>query len=217
MLVLVAAILTVTLPLLLIHNLGTSTKVTPNHTASTDVAEPQFQQALELLRSVEANEKEVLPTVTPPPSPTATSENPSEKEDIVQPTPEDPTGQIVVPDHVEEPDQAAEADQVVENVWITFYDCTQEGFCPGDITASGAPLETESGTLYAACDTNYWPFGTEIRVLGNPNDERVWTCLDTGGLVIGPNHWDFWFYKHEDGENYIAELGSDVATIQIVA
>lgn len=210
MLVLVA-VLAVTLPLLLIHNLGTNTKVTPNHTVSTDVAEPRFQQALELLRSVEASEKEVLPTATPPPSPTPTGENPSEKENIVQPTPQPPTGQVV------ESDQTAEAGQIVENVWITFYDCTQEGFCPGDITASGTPLETETGTLYAACDTNYWPFGTEIRVLGDSNDERVWTCLDRGALVIGPNHWDFWFYKHEDGEDYIAELGSDVATIQIVA
>lgn len=187
--------------LLLLSNSSTDTKVTPNHTTLTDMVEYQHEirRALAFLRSTEHHRKEVTRTPTPLPSPTPKGGKLSLKEDKINTSLTTSTGPIV------------------ENVWITFYDCTLEGFCPveegGNYTASGTPLK--KGALYAACDPNYWPFGTKIKILEDPN-EYVWTCVDTGSLVIGPTHWDVWFYKHDDGRNYLAQLGSDTTTVQLI-
>lgn len=187
--------------ILLITFQNTNTEVTPNHTTSTGMVETQGEiiRALNRFGSMEFKRRGASQTPTPSPNPTPLGIGSSDEEIKVNTNPIISSG------------------QTVENTWITFYDCTTEGFCPieegGNHTASGTPLE--KGKLYAACDTNYWPFGTRIKILEDPTG-YVWTCVDTGNLIIGPAHWDVWFYDNDGGKKYLAQLGSDTVTIQIV-
>ena len=104
------------------------------------------------------------------------------------------------------------AGQTIQGAWITHFDCLVEGNC-GSYTASGTYLEI--GGQYAACDTDYWEFGTQMTIVGDPNG-YVWTCVDTGSAVKGPAHWDVWFYDPADGWKYLQEIGGDKATIIIL-
>ena len=174
---------------------NTTTKVTPNYPTSTDVVDNQHEisRALALLRSAESRGKEVVLTPTPSPSPTpvATPALPALKEEVnpsVSPLAKEPTGQKIA------------------GVLLTYYDCDTEGYC--GVTKSGVLLQ--KGGRYAACDSNYWPFGTRMIIVGDPN-QYIWTCVDTGSAVIGPAHWDVWFYNQADGKDYLKTVGTTVA------
>ena len=178
---------------------NTNTKVTPNYPTSTDVVDNQHEisRALALLRSAESRGKEVVLTPTPSPSPTpvATPALPALKEEVnpsVSPLAKEPTGQEIA------------------GVLLTYYDCDTEGYC--GVTKSGVSLQ--KGGRYAACDPNYWPFGTRMIIVGDPN-QYIWTCVDTGSAVIGPAHWDVWFYNQADGKDYLKTVGTTV-TIKIL-
>lgn len=61
---------------------------------------------------------------------------------------------------------------------ITVYSCvgdTTGAYCPGDTTASGAPLATG----IAACGPS-WPFGTVFRFV---DTGQTVVCADRGGMV----------------------------------
>ena len=178
---------------------NTTTKVTPNYPTSTDVVDNQHEisRALALLRSAESRGKEVVPAPTPSPSPTpvATPALPALEEEVnpsVSPLAKEPTGQEIA------------------GVLITYYNCDTEGYC--GVTKSGVSLQ--KGGRYAACDPNYWPFGTRMIIVGDPN-QYIWTCVDTGSAVIGSAHWDVWFYNQADGEAYLKTVGT-TATIKIL-
>ncbi|OGY25985.1 MAG: hypothetical protein A2Z24_02620 [Candidatus Woykebacteria bacterium RBG_16_44_10] len=193
-----------------------NTKVTPNHTTSTDaVATTTADRVFSL--GVENQRKEVSPTPNPPPIPTP-EPTVAPQQEVVTPV---PTIEVTTPQPVEAastnlPLPVGEGPgQTVEGVWITFYDCDVEGYCTA--TASGVTLKeggAEQKTRYAACDPNYWPYGTRMTIVGDPN-EYEWICIDTGSAVVGPAHWDVWFYSQADGEAYLDTLGTTV-TIEIL-
>jgi len=225
LLVLVAAILL--LPA--IPNPSTNTKVTPKVATWTDVVETQgeINRDLAYLVRAESERKEVTPTPTPPPSPTPEAtlapEESEPSEEIEAAGEIRPQGEVEPQGETEPPTEIAPLEetnitsvlsdgQIIEGAWITHFDCDIEGNCEGH-TASGTYL-TEGGP-FAACDTDYWPFGTKMTIVGDPNG-YVWVCVDVGPAIVGPVHWDVWFYYRADGEKYLDEIGGDTATIKIL-
>ena len=185
--------------LILTQTLGTNTKATPNYITPTDVVENRFEVS-RLLASAKAKSerKEAVPTPTPSPSPTpvATPTLPALEEEVIN-----PSVSLVAKE---------QTGQEIAGVLLTYYDCDTEGYC--GVTKSGVSLQ--KGGRYAACDPNYWPFGTRMIIVGDPN-QYIWTCVDTGSAVIGPAHWDVWFYNQADGKDYLKTVGTTV-TIKIL-
>lgn len=202
-----------------------NSKVTPDHTnTSTDAVTTQAEidRILGLathVNKVETSRKEATPTPILLPSPTpefvALAQEASTPANIVS---DDPSPKSVGSDTL------PEGAQTIEGAWITFFDCDVEGYCL--VTASGVTLQErgdEEKERYAACDPNYWTLanpakgieGTKMRVVGDPH-EYIWTCIDTGSAVLGPAHWDVWFYEQARGQKYLQEIGGDTVTIQIL-
>jgi len=201
---------------------GTNTKVTTNHTTGTDVVESQgeINCALAYLASAESKRKEVTPTPTLPPSPTPeatpTPERVEPVEEATIPVETSLPGEVETPQETAQPEgtitiAAASSGQIIKGAWLTTFDCRIEGNC-GSHTASGTYL-TEGGR-FAACNTDYWPFGTKMTIVGDPNGYD-WACVDVGPAIVGPAHWDVWFYDLTEGEEYLDQVGT-TATIKIL-
>lgn len=209
---------------------GTNTKVTPDHTTPTDGLEQgEIDRALGFLANAESIRKEVAPTPTPPPSPTPeatpTPEESEPSEEIEAAGEIVPQGEVKPQEETEPPTEIEPSEentitftsllsdgQILEGAWITHFDCDFEGHC-GSRTASGTYL-TEGGP-FAACDTDYWPFGTKMTIVGDPYG-YVWTCADVGTAIVGPAHWDVWFYYRANGEAYLNQIGGDTQTVKIL-
>jgi len=176
---------------------GPNKEVTPNHTiTSTDVVKDQGE-INRLLAGVESLQRKG--GSTPTPTPLLSSPTPDPEPTMVAASVENTVPSIA---------SSEVAAQTVEGVLLTFFDCDSGRYCGR--TASGEPIR-EGG---AACDPDYWPFGTRMTIIEDPN-KLVWTCIDTGSLVVGPRHWDVWFYKWADGDEYLDLVGTTV-TIQIL-
>jgi len=196
---------------------STNTKATPKPATSTDSVATNPDRVFALSLKADSQRKEVIPTPTPPPRPAPESlVSPREEEVTLVPNAEETTSQKVEAASTSVPSPAGEQPgQIVEGVWLTFYDCDVEDYCTA--TASGVTLKeggTEERERYAACDPDYWPFGTRMTVIGDPN-QYEWVCVDTGSAVIGPAHWDVWFFHQADGEAYLDAVGTTV-TIKIL-
>lgn len=183
---------------------GTNSKVTPNDPTSTGTAEPETKtyHVSDVGTETPINRKEELPAPTLPPIPA-------------------PENTVVPQEPQEEPTETANVlpkdpvEQTIEGVWITFYCCDVEGYCQG--TSSGVNLQEGGTNKYAACDTNYWPFGTRMTIDSDPNDQKfVWECVDRGSAVKGPSHWDLWFNNCADGQKYLGKIGGDTVTVKIL-
>lgn len=90
-------------------------------------------------------------------------------------------------------------------VTATFYSCLGDStgsYCPGDLTASGAPLGPPDSKALA-CGAGF-PLGTRLLVPGYGEA----TCIDRGHLA----HWqvDAWFNDAADGWAWLAAVGTQI-------
>ncbi len=91
---------------------------------------------------------------------------------------------------------------------ITIYGCTGPGggFC-NHMASGGSVFEGA-----AACSNNL-PFGTKLKIAGDPTG-RVYECLDRGSLA--PTWINVYFEDTTDGMAWQSALGTTTADIEIV-
>ena len=88
--------------------------------------------------------------------------------------------------------EASTQGEVIGGVLLTTYTCVGDGtgaYC--GTMASGQQVHRGA----AACGY-VWEFGQQFRIVGDPYQGTVYTCLDRG---LGPWLWvDVWFYSYWD-------------------
>ena len=90
--------------------------------------------------------------------------------------------------------------ETIDGVALTFYTCV------GDSTGQYCGIMASGQTVHrgaAACGY-FWEFGQRFRILADPHEGMVYTCLDRGA---GPYLWvDVWFNDATEGRAWRNQL-----------
>jgi len=99
---------------------------------------------------------------------------------------------------------------------ISYYYCAQGSNAAGIGDGGGFCGAMASGqTVYegaAACAPGY--MGERFTIIGDPSG-RTYTCADTGSAVAG-EHRDIFFHNSDDAWAWWVQMGTNIATIEIV-
>ena len=99
---------------------------------------------------------------------------------------------------------------------ISYYYCAQGSNAAGIGDGGGFCGAMASGqTVYegvAACAPGY--MDEQFTIIGDPTG-RTYTCADTGSAVAG-EHRDIFFHNSDDAWAWWVQMGTNIATIEIV-